>query len=217
MNKSNLLKLGMVLVLSIVSMWAGFKLSSMMEGEQQAPIIEGTILNPPRALTNFELMDHKRHEFGLQQFKNKWSLVFIGYTNCPDVCPNTLSILKQAYIDMSVLKMELPTVTFVSIDPARDEPEILGDYVYYFDPSFVGVTGEKDQLDNLVKQLSSVYLKAAGSSGDVKNDDYLFDHSASVLVINPKAELQAVFTAPHNKLGVVDGMQKIIGFYNKRN
>lgn len=216
MNKSNLTKLAMVLVLSVVSMWAGFKLSSLMEAEKQPPIIEGTILNPARVLTKFDLMDQRRHEFGIQQFKNKWSLVFIGYTHCPDVCPNTLGILKQAYIDMSALKMELPTVTFVSIDPARDEPEILSDYVYYFDPSFIGVTGEKSQLDNLVKQLSSVYLKAAGASGDIKNDDYLYDHSASILVINPKAELQAVFTSPHNKLGIVDGMQKIMGFYNKK-
>lgn len=216
MNKSNLVKLAMVLVLSVVSMWAGFKLSSMMEAKQQAPIIEGTVLHPARQLTSFELIDQWRHEFGLQQFKNKWSLVFIGYTNCPDVCPNTLSILRQAYIDMKALKMELPQVTFVSIDPLRDEPEILGDYVYYFDPSFVGVTGKKSQLDNLVRQLSSVYLKAAGSSGDIKKDDYLFDHSASILVINPKAQLQAVFTAPHNKLGIVDGMQKITEFYNNQ-
>lgn len=215
MNKSNLIKLGMVLVLSIVSMWAGFKLSSVMEGADKPPIIEGTVLIPARSLTAFELMDQRRHEFGLQQFKDKWSLVFIGYTNCPDVCPNTLGILKQAYIDMSALKMELPQVTFVSVDPARDEPEILGDYVYYFDPSFVGVTGKKKQLDNLVKQLSSVYMKAAGASGDVRNDDYLYDHSASILVINPKAELQAVFTSPHNKLGIVDGMQKIMSFYQK--
>ena len=216
MNKNNLIKISMVLVLSIASMWAGFKLSSMLERDQQPPIIEGTVLNPARQLTGFELMDQRCHEFGLQQFKNKWSLVFIGYTNCPDVCPNTLSVLKQAYMDMKVLKIELPQVTFVSIDPARDEPEILGDYVYYFDPSFVGVTGKKDQLDNLVKQLSSVYLKAAGASGDIKNDDYLYDHSASILVINPQAQLQAVFSAPHNKLGIVDGMQKILSFYSKK-
>ncbi|MDH5424499.1 MAG: SCO family protein [Gammaproteobacteria bacterium] len=216
MNKSNLIKLGMVLALSIASMWAGFKLSSMMESGQQVPVIEGTFLNPPRQLSDFELIDQRRHEFGLQQLKNKWSLIFIGYTNCPDVCPATLSVLRQAYIDMKALKMELPQVVFVSIDPQRDEPEILGDYMYYFDPSFMGLSGEKSEIDNVVKQLSSVYLRAAGSSGDIKNDDYLFDHSASILLINPKAQLQAVFTAPHNKLGIVDGLQKITGFYNDK-
>jgi len=216
MNKYTIIKLVMVVTLTTASMWAGFQLSSILdEGEAQAPIIEGTVLNPARALTAFKLMDQRRHEFELPQFKNKWSLVFIGYTNCPDVCPNTLGILQQAYRDMKILKMELPQVTFISIDPARDEPEILGDYVYYFDPSFVGVTGKKDQLDNIVKQLSSVYLKAAGSSGDINKDDYMYDHSASILVINPQAQLQAVFTAPHNKLSIVDGMQKIMSFYNK--
>ncbi|MDH5516326.1 MAG: SCO family protein [Gammaproteobacteria bacterium] len=217
MNKNTLIKMAMIVVLSTASMWAGFKLSQLLDRESGAvPIIEGTILNPPRQISKFELMDQRRHEFGPDQLAGKWSLIFIGYTNCPDVCPNTLSVLKQAYIDMTVLKMELPQVVFVSIDPQRDDAEILGDYVYYFDPSFVAVTGKKAELDNLSKQLSSVYLKAAGASGDIKKDDYLFDHSASVLVINPKAQLQAVFTAPHNKLGIVDGMQKIMAFYNKR-
>lgn len=216
MNKITLFKISMVLVLSAVSMWAGFQLSSLLEKDQiNVPIIEGTYLKPARPLTKFNLIDQRRHDFGVQQFKNKWSLVFFGYTNCPDVCPNTLGVLKQAYIDMQALKMQLPQVVFVSVDPKRDEPEILGDYVYYFDPSFVGVTGKKEQLDNLAKQLSTVYLKAAGASGDLKNDDYLYDHSAAILLINPKAELQAVFTAPHNKLGIVDGMQKVMSFYNQ--
>jgi len=213
MNKITLFKIGMVLVLSTVSMWAGFKLSSVLEEKNQVPIIEGTVLNPPRALTPFKLIDQRRHDFRLEQFKGRWSLVFFGYTNCPDVCPNTLGILKQAYIDMQALKMELPQVVFVSVDPARDEPELLSDYVYYFDPSFVGVTGKKDQIDNLTKQLSAVYLKAAGASGDIKKDDYLYDHSAAILLVNPKAEFQAVFTAPHNKLGIVDGLQKTMKFY----
>lgn len=213
MNKITLFKIGMVLVLSVISMWAGFKLSSMLEEKNQVPIIEGTVLNPPRSLTSFKLIDQRRHDFGLDQFKGKWSLVFFGYTNCPDVCPNTLGVLKQAYIDMQALKMELPQVVFVSVDPARDEPELLSDYVYYFDPSFVGVTGKKDQIDNLAKQLSAVYLKAAGASGDMKKDDYLYDHSAAILLVNPKAEFQAVFTAPHNKLGLVDGLQKTMKFY----
>lgn len=217
MNKTTSIKILMVVTLSVFSMWAGFQLSRVLESDSdKPPIIEGTILNPARVLTDFKLIDQRRHDFGLEQFKNKWSLIFIGYTNCPDVCPNTLGILKQAYIDMQVLKMELPKVTFISIDPARDEPEILGDYVYYFDPSFIGVTGKKDQLDNIVRQLSSVYLKAAGSSGDINKDDYLYDHSASILVVNPEAQLQAVFTSPHNKLGIVDGLQKIMEFYNKK-
>lgn len=207
----------MVLLLSIFSMWAGFKLSSVIDQDKNiTPIIEGTVLHPARQLSQFQLMDQRRHDFGLPQLTAKWSLIFIGYTNCPDVCPNTLSVLKQAYIDMGVIKMELPQVVFVSIDPQRDDAEILGDYVYYFDPSFVAITGKKAELDNLSKQLSSVYLKAAGASGDLTKDDYLYDHSAAILVVNPKAQLQAVFTAPHNKLGIVDGMQKIIAFYNKQ-
>ena len=214
MNK-NIVKIALVLLLSGLSMWAGFQLSHVMEKGTQVPIIEGTVLEPARALTKFELIDEKRHDFGLEQFKNKWSLVFIGYTNCPDVCPNTMGIVKQAYIDMEVLKMELPQVIFLSVDPERDEAELLGDYVDYFDPRFIGLTGKKSEIDNLVKQLSSVYLKAAGSSGDIMKNDYLFDHSASLLLINPKAQLQAVFTAPHNKLGLVDGMQKITEFYGR--
>jgi len=217
MNKFTVAKISMVVVLSVVSMWAGFKLSSILDsGDKQPPIIEGTILKPARALTPFKLIDQRRHDFNLEQFKNKWSMVFFGYTNCPDVCPNTLAVLKQAYIDMKVLKMELPQIVFVSVDPKRDEPEILGDYVYYFDPAFVGVTGKKEQIDNLSKQLSAVYLKAAGSSGDINKDDYLYDHSAAILLVNPKAQLQAVFTAPHNKLGLVDGLQKTMEFYNNQ-
>ena len=194
-------------------MFAGYQLSRVLESEQkQQPIIEGTVLTPARALQAFELMDQRRHEFTLQSFKDKWSLVFIGYTNCPDVCPNALMVMKQAVEDMEILKIPVPQVVFVSVDPERDEPEILGDYVYYFNPNFIGVTGKDEQLKNLSRQLSAVYMKAAGASGDINQSDYLFDHSASILVINPQAQLQAVFSAPQNKLGIVDGMQQIYRF-----
>jgi protein SCO1/2 len=148
-----------------------------------------------RPLPDIELRDQRDQLFTRDSLRGKWSLMFFGYTHCPDVCPTTLATLKQA---KALLKANGSAddlqVVFVSVDPARDTLEALGTYVGYFDEDFVGVTGTAEEINKLSRSLGIVYRKVANPNSE---QNYLVDHSASIVLINPGASEQAVFSAPH--------------------
>jgi cytochrome oxidase Cu insertion factor (SCO1/SenC/PrrC family) len=132
--------------------------------------------------------------FDLDDLRGKWSFLFFGYTHCPDVCPTTLTELAQAYS----LLMEQPGIltdtqfVFVSVDPERDSPETLADYVGYFNADFVGATGTALELEKLTGQVGIKYKK-----GDKTETGYIMNHSSAVLLIDPQARYYARFSAPH--------------------
>jgi len=139
--------------------------------------------------------------------------MFIGYTHCPDVCPTTLTTLQQTAKLMREQQLELPHVVFVSIDPARDTTEKLASYVSYFDKEFLGVSGETAELNKLTTSLAVYYAKAAGSSGDMNKDDYLMDHSAALMLINPQGQLQAYLNPPHSPEKIIEAVIKAREYY----
>jgi protein SCO1/2 len=117
--------------------------AALLVRHSSAPIdlSTGSYLSPRRALPNFSLIDQRGHAFGPAELRGRWSLLFFGYTNCPDYCPTTLAMLaameKQLRAGGAALR---PQVVFVSVDAKRDTPAQLARYVPYFDPEFVGVT-----------------------------------------------------------------------------
>lgn len=140
----------------------------------------------PRALTNFNLNDQNNQSFTNEDLKNRWTLAFLGYTYCPDVCPITLASLSQAYEQLQNLPTDEPLqIVFISVDPKRDTAERLQDYMSYFNQEFVGVTGSHSELYPLVRSMGMMYAMA----GDPEESDYLVDHSASIAVINPDAHV----------------------------
>jgi protein SCO1/2 len=157
------------------------------------------LLWPPRGtLPDFALTDQHGTPFTATSLRGRWSLVFFGFTRCPDVCPNTLAALAQARAGLAGVRKDF-SVVFVSVDPDRDPPGELGSYVEHFDPAFVGVTGPTAELDRLTRALGVIYAKAPLGGGD-----YSVDHSAAVLVIDPRARFVGVLSAPHDARHIVD-------------
>ncbi len=145
-----------------------------------------------RPLPDFELQDQDERAFSQAQLRGRWTLIFFGYTYCPDICPLTLAELKRAYAQLEATPYKTDTqVVFVSVDPQRDTPTILKRYVRHFHPSFTGVTGTQQQLGRLTRALGIAYAYRG------EGKDYLVDHSTSMLLVDPMARLYASFSAPH--------------------
>ena len=194
-----------------IGLLAGFVLYPSAPGKNAPPIdIPGFLWPNPKVLTAFSLEDHAGRAFDLDTLKGKWTFLFFGYTHCPDVCPLTLSVLADVERRLTKAKQasENTQVVFVSLDPRRDDQEQLHQYVQYFSPDFVGVTGDEERLAGLTRQLGIVHAIAEpGPSGD-----YLVDHTASVLLTDPEARLVAVFGLPHNAGSIASRFMAIRDF-----
>ena len=177
----------------------------------QAPPADLPVLWPnPKTLGEFALHDQNQQPFDLKRVQDKWTFWFFGYTNCPDVCPITLSVMNQVD-DQIQVQSDDPVhrqFVFVSVDPARDDPEHLGEYVEFFDDAFIGATGNADALEALARQLGILYVP--GEEDEAGN--YLVDHTAASLLTDPKARLGAVFTAPHKAAELATLFNRISAF-----
>jgi len=146
----------------------------------------------PRALPEFELLSHRGERFVASDFEGQWSLVFFGFTYCPDICPTTMAFLARFMEELESFPEAADTrVVMVSVDPARDSPERLAEYVPYFNPDFLGVTGEFLEIHRLATGLNTPFRKVPG-----EDDSYLVEHSANVVLINPRGPYYGFFKAP---------------------
>lgn len=146
-------------------------------------------------LKPFELIDHHRNPVTIDSFKGHWSIVSIGYTNCPDICPATLS--KYQHIQQILAKyqpgfLKETRFIFVSVDPHRDSPEHLKNYMTYFHPDFMGLTGDVINLQQFVDSIYASYIKP-----DTKTKHYEVAHSAGLHIINDQGQLQAIIKTPY--------------------
>jgi protein SCO1/2 len=188
----------MVLLVALVSAVGGFSFWNLTQIRQQQANAALIVLPEPRAIADFALIDQNEQPFSLENLRGKWSLLFFGFTHCPDICPSTLFDLQTIH---NRLEQDLGSdaeshqVLFISVDPERDTPEKLKQYVQYFHADFIAVTGPDKQLAPLTRQLGIAYRVEAHEKG---NPNYGVDHSASILVINPEGLLYGVFPAPHD-------------------
>lgn len=205
---------GLILwLVAVAALVGGILLANLLLHPPAPPeLSQGTTrLEPPRSLRAFELTDHKGAAFNLDRLHGRWSFLFFGYTHCPDICPTTLSTLNAVARDIAALPSSPPTpqYVFISIDPERDTPEQLAKFVPYFNPSFIGATGTKSAIDALTNQLSVVYLK-------VETDNpgsYMMDHSAALLLIDPRGRLHALMSPPFDPIGMAQDFQKLTQYY----
>jgi protein SCO1/2 len=151
-------------------------------------------LRAPNEVKPFLLSDQYNQPFGLERLKNHWSLVFIGFTTCPDVCPVTLANLEAVRAEMGLRLSPglIPRILFLAVDPDRDIP-VLKDYLAYFHPEYIGLTGEVSQIDNLIKSLNAFYRLDKKTPDD---SEYDVLHTAFVSVINPRGEMVAKLNPP---------------------
>jgi protein SCO1/2 len=120
--------------------------------------------------------------------------VFFGFTHCPDVCPTTLAMLAQVEKKLAEAPTAAaPQVVLVSVDPERDTPEKLAQYVKYFSPSFTGVTGPVAAIDEFTRTLGIPVARTP-----LPNGDYTVDHSAAILLFDPDGAMHALFSGPHS-------------------
>lgn len=163
----------------------------------------------PRAIKPFSLIDHKGMAFTNNELKGKWSWVFFGYTSCPDVCPTTLQELNFIYDDLKAISNN-SQVLLVSVDPMRDTQEKLAQYIAYFNPEFKALTADHGALFPFARNLGLMYAIA----DDTSQENYLVDHSASIVLVNPEGEIAAIFK-PQHELGQVpsiDGSELVSDF-----
>ncbi|PAY01389.1 SCO family protein [Pseudoalteromonas sp. HM-SA03] len=144
----------------------------------------------PKDVKAFELRDQYGEVVSNQDLADKWNLLFLGYTSCPDVCPMTL--LKLTHVYQSVKNKGDLQVWFVSVDPNRDTEEKRLAYIKHFDPDFKAVSAEHSALFPFVRDLGLIYAINQEQTGE-----YYVDHSASVALINPKGQLEAIFKPTH--------------------
>ena len=158
-----------------------------------AQLQTATLLPAPAGLAEFSLLDQDGQAFTPESFEGNWNLVFFGFTNCPDICPLTLQVLANARQQMADSgEQELPRIVLVSVDPERDTPENLARYVAHFGDNTVGVTGDLAEVRKLTDGLGVFFEKAGDDT-----ENYLVDHSAVVIVINPDGKFHSLFGAPH--------------------
>jgi protein SCO1/2 len=191
---------------AVIAMAAGFWLASELrtpdDGYAQ---LQGTVLKPPRQIQVPELTKQDGTPFTNEDLQGQWSLLFFGYTHCPDICPITMNVLAEAKKKSAG---DFPQVVFVTVDPQRDTVDLLGGYVHYFDPEFTGVTGDEKMIQALTLQASVLYMKVPGESGN--ENDYLVDHSSSILMINPQGQLVAFLGAPHTPSSILASINQIV-------
>jgi len=158
---------------------------------------QGTYLLPsPKNLAPFELTDQHGKAFTNAELQGHWSLLFFGFTSCPDVCPVTLSALAQVEQKLEQsgeekLRDQL-AIYFVSVDPERDDLGRIDQYVGAFSPRFVGVTGSQDALAAFAQQLNVAFMKVPDNHGG-----YVIDHTANIVVVDPKGRYVGFMKLPH--------------------
>jgi protein SCO1/2 len=162
-----------------------------------------------RAVKPFELIDHHGQAFTKAQLNDKWSLVFFGYTSCPDVCPTTLQNLSFIYDEMKDITQQ-SQVLLVSVDPQRDSQEKLAQYIAYFNSEFIALRAGHEVLFPFARNMGLMYA----ISGE--GDDYLVDHSASLVLVNPAGKIAAIFK-PEQAVGKVPSIDsdKLLSDYQK--
>ncbi len=152
---------------------------------------------------DFQLIDHKNQPFELSQLEGKLVLLFFGYTYCPDICPTELANI-AAVFDALGDQAERVQGLFVSLDPEHDRPEVLANYVSYFNPDMLGLTGSQAKIDRVAQQYRVSYQRHERADGG-----YSLDHSANLYLIDAKGELAAVVPyglPPEHVLEMVQGM-----------
>lgn len=184
------------IVVIVIAFGAALTAVVLARGLQQpstdrAPALEaGTALPEPRALPEFALLDQHGRAFGPGRLAGQWTLVFAGFTHCPDICPATLAMLAGLDERLQTEGVELQML-FVSVDPERDDPATLAAYVTHFSPRLTGVTGDKAELDSLMSGLGFAYVKVP-----LGGENYTVDHSAALALIDPRGHVAAYFTPP---------------------
>ena len=206
----------LIAIVAVISIATGFLLYQKSFNLAQPE--HSLFYQTPRTIKPFAMVDHQGTAFANEQLIGKWSWVFFGYTSCPDVCPTTLQELNFVYDELKAIN-ENAQVLLVSVDPQRDTGEKLAQYIAYFNQEFKALTADHSVLFPFARNLGLMYAITEPDDQEKDNhgqsgQSYLVDHSASLVLINPAGNAEAIFK-PEQVLGqvpVIEGDKLVSDF-----
>ena len=201
----------LLLAVAVLATVAGIALSRWLSAPPPLPDNMYTTVFPQgRETETMRLIDHNGQPFTRAQLRGKWTLMFFGFTHCPDVCPTALKLMQKVKRDTPA---DVPLqVVFVSVDPQRDPPEQLREYVTYFDPEFIGATGRMEDLIPFTHSMGVLFAYNAMGRDD---GSYTVDHTAQIMLFDPDGLWRAVFSPPHEAARITRTLEEIRAYVGK--
>ncbi|MCF9017801.1 MULTISPECIES: SCO family protein [Pseudomonas syringae group] len=186
------------ILVAVVALIMGLTINRVLSGkgpgDQTALIDAGVILLPQsRSLPSLSMNDQNGAPVAVDELKGKWTLVFFGYTYCPDICPTTLAQLRDIRTKLPQETVDNMRVVLVSVDPNRDTPQQLKQYLGYFDPRYIGLTAPVADIQKLASALSIPFIPA-----DTSKPGYTVDHSGNLALIGPDGRQRGFIRSPLN-------------------
>lgn len=211
-RKGRILITVIALVGVVLALFVGVMLRTILaEPDLKAELEARSALyfDPPRAVPVVDLVNHHGESFNTGDFGSQWQLINFGYTYCPDICPTNMMDMAKAREQLVADGLaDRVQMWMITVDPARDTPEKLADYVPFFDDSFIGLTGEEASLQPLAQQLNTVFY--AENSGD--EEVYTVAHSDNMAILNPQGQYVALLRPPHRPKQIAEVLTLLIQY-----
>ena len=200
------------IIICLSAFGVGMMLSEPIKFNEKDTVPSGILWPNPHKIENFDLTDQFNKPVTLNNLKGKWSIVFFGFINCPDICPSTLQIMARAHKELqkNSVYSRLGQIIFVSVDPERDTPNQLHKYASHFSPELIAATADIDSLKTITRTFKSLFMKTYDS-----DSSYSVDHSSGIFLISPETEMLSVLTYPHNYSAIIERFEKASEFYSE--
>lgn len=224
--QSGKVSLAFIMVLALVAASAGVWFGQWQQSknaptrvdlDQLQEKLTNTLLFPEdyKTLPAFNLIDENSTQVDQSSFDGKWSMVFFGFTRCPDICPITLAVLRDTLNLMTggEQQPEPFEIVFVSVDPNRDTPEVLKPYLGSFNTDVRGITGDLTNILELTRELGIVVAYHADEDDP---SQYSVDHTSSILLVGPDSRIRAKFNVPHEAETIVSDYSQVYSALAKK-
>jgi protein SCO1/2 len=199
--------------IAIVAAFAGVYVARMLNQPVVPSLEAGTALPQARVLPEFSLVDTQGKAVSLAALRGHPTLVFFGFTHCPDVCPTTLALLADVQKQVAQQDPAAPgiPIALISVDPERDTPDQLGSYIASFRGDFIGLTGGASEIVKATRAFG-----VAAARVDLGGGNYTMDHSAAVFALDSQARIVAVFTPPLSAAALARDLARLAPVLNPR-
>ena len=193
MNQKSAIIVGIILVISIgFAIFATFKMPQQPNTTTTTKVTDSTVSIGGK----FELTNHNNEIISSDDFIGKYMLVYFGFTRCPDVCPTDMAVITEALNQLDRVALDKVQPIFISVDPETDTPEKVNEFVGNFHPNFVGLTGDKDIVDKVIKKYR-VYSEKMESQDPV-DTNYMINHSAFIYLMDRKGNYHTHFSSQNS-------------------
>jgi protein SCO1/2 len=203
------LRLGLFAIVAFV---VGLVAARTLLAPRQVPLPvteNATVFETPSAVPELHLVDQDGRPYTAAALRDRWTVAFFGFTHCPDVCPTTLALLKQMRQQLADLpETQRPHVVLFTVDPERDTPERLREYVRFFDPSFGAATGANEDVEQAAATFHVPYAKVPLPQGG-----YTMDHGAGIYLIDPDGRRIAYASPPFDAATLARDYRKVLKYY----